>query len=63
MISNELGAQSPALPAYLLYPVALLSLLIIVFVMTRMRDRAGAFVLGAAWLRYVMSAFHTITFV
>jgi hypothetical protein len=62
MISNELGAQSPALPAYLLYPVALLSLLIILVVMTRMRDRAGAFVLGAAWLRYVMSAFHTITY-
>lgn len=62
MISNELGSASPSLPAYLLYPVALLSLLIIVFVMTRMRDRAGAFVVGAAWLRYVMSAFHTITY-
>lgn len=62
MISNELGSSSPSLPAYLLYPVALLSLLIIVFVMVRMRDRAGAFVIGAAWLRYVMSAFHTITY-
>jgi hypothetical protein len=54
MISNELGSASPSLPAYLLYPVALLSLLIIVFVMARVRDRAGAFVIGAAWLRYVM---------
>ena len=62
MMSNELGGASPALPAYLLYPVALLSMLITVFVMTRMRDRAGAFVIGAAWLRYVMSAFHTITY-
>ncbi|ANP45470.1 O-antigen ligase family protein [Candidatus Viadribacter manganicus] len=62
MISNELGSASPALPAYLLYPVALVSLLIIVFVMVRMRDRAGAFVVGASWLRYVMSAFHTITY-
>lgn len=62
MISNELGSQSPSLPAYLLYPVALLSLLIILYVMARQRDRAGAFVIGAAWLRYVMSAFHTITY-
>lgn len=62
MISNELGSASPALPPYLLYPVALLSLLIILFVMARTRDRAGAFVIGASWLRYVMSAFHTITY-
>lgn len=62
MISNELGSASPALPAYLLYPVAFLSLLIILFVMARTRDRAAAFVIGAAWLRYVMSAFHTITY-
>lgn len=62
MISNELGLQSPSLPAYLLYPVALLSLLIILFVMGRTRNRAATFVIGAAWLRYVMSAFHTITY-
>jgi hypothetical protein len=62
MISNELGLHSPSLPAYLLYPVALLGLLIIMFAMARTRDRAAAFVIGAAWLRYVMSAFHTITY-
>ncbi len=62
MMSNELGAGSPTLPAYFLYPVALLSLLIILLVMARVRDRAGAFVIGAAWLRYVMSAFHQITY-
>jgi len=62
MLSNELGNASPSLPAYLLYPVALLSLLIILFVMARTRDRAAAFVIGASWLRYVMSAFHTITY-
>ncbi len=62
MISNELGLHSPSLPAYLLYPVALLSLLIILFVMARTRDRSGAFMIGASWLRYVMSAFHTITY-
>ncbi|MGD9967368.1 MAG: O-antigen ligase family protein [Hyphomonadaceae bacterium] len=62
MISNELGLLSPSLPAYLLYPVALLGALIIMFVMARTRDRAAIFVIGAAWLRYVMSAFHTITY-
>ena len=62
MISNELGLHSPSLPAYLLYPVALLSLLIILFVMARTRDRSAAFLIGAAWLRYIMSAFHTITY-
>src|SRR5690606_25278001 len=41
---------------------ALLSLLIILFVMGRMRNRAATFVIGAAWLRYVMSAFHTVTY-
>ncbi|MEZ5971655.1 MAG: O-antigen ligase family protein [Hyphomonadaceae bacterium] len=62
MISNELGATAPSLPAYLLYPIALLSLVIILFVMARTRDRSAGFVIGASWLRYVMSAFHTITF-
>jgi hypothetical protein len=59
---NELGLPAPSLPAYLLYPVALLSLLIILFVMARRRDRSAVFLLGAFWLRYVMSAFHTITY-
>lgn len=62
MISNELGSASPSLPAYFLYPVALLTLLVILVVMARTRDRAAAFVIGASWLRYVMSAFHTITY-
>lgn len=59
---NELGLHSPSLPAYFLYPVALLSLLIILFVMARSGNRSAAFLLGASWLRYVMSAFHTITY-
>lgn len=41
MLSNELGGASPSLPAYFLYPVAALSLLIILFVMARTRDRAA----------------------
>lgn len=62
MNSTELGPTAPSLPAYLLYPVAILSAVIILFVMARQRDRAGAFVIGASWLRYVMSAFHSVTY-
>jgi hypothetical protein len=62
MNSNELGLAAPSLPAYLLYPVAALSLLAIIVVMVRTRDRAAAFVIGAGWLRNIMSAFHTITY-
>jgi hypothetical protein len=39
-----------------------LTAVIILFIMVRLRDKAGAFVIGAAWLRNVMSAFHAITF-
>jgi hypothetical protein len=62
MNSNELGFSSPSLPGYLLYPVAALTLIIVALVMSRSRDRAAAFVIGAAWLRYVMQALHTLTY-
>jgi hypothetical protein len=53
---------APSLPMWVLAPIAALSALIILGVMARSRDRAAAFVTGAAWLRYVMSAFHAITY-
>lgn len=61
-MNSELGLTAPSLPAFLLYPVAGLSALIILYVMARVRDRAGAFVIGASWLRYIMSAFHAVTY-
>lgn len=62
MNANELGLGAPSLPGYLLYPVALLTGIIVLVTMARMRDRAAAFVIGASWLRYVMSAFHAVTY-
>src|SRR5688572_18775787 len=62
MNANELGLFSPSLPGYLLYPVAALSGIFILWVMARTRHRAAAFVIGSAWLRYVMQACHAITY-
>jgi hypothetical protein len=62
MNANELGLGAPSLPGYLLYPGAILTGIIVLAVMVRMRDRAAAFVIGASWLRYVMSAFHAVTY-
>lgn len=52
----------PSLPGFLLYPVGLLTALVILVVMARQRNRAAAYVIGAAWLRYVMQTFHTFTY-
>src|SRR5688500_3321452 len=62
MNSNELGVSAPSLPAYLLAPVAALSAILILWMMVRLRHRAGAFVVGSAWLRFIMQAFHSITY-
>lgn len=62
MNASELGVAAPSLPAYLLFPVAALSAAIILWAMARARHRAGAFVIGSSWLRYVMQAFHTVTY-
>lgn len=59
---NELGIPAPSLPAYLLYPVAALSLLAILAVIMRARGRAAVFVIVTTWLRYMMQAFHTVTY-
>ncbi len=59
---NEVGISAPSLPAYLLYPVAALSAILILWAMARARHRAGAFVIGSAWLRYIMQALHTMTY-
>lgn len=60
---NELGTlPAPTLPGYLLYPVAALSLFMIVAVMARSGNRAAAYVIGTTWLRYIMQALHTFTY-
>jgi hypothetical protein len=60
---NELGIMpAPSLPGWVLYPIAVLSALVIIVVMTRSGSRAGSFVIGAVWLRNVMQAMHTVTY-
>lgn len=53
---------SPSLPPFILVAGALLTLLFILGAMSYVRTRTGAFVIFAAWLRYVMAAWHEITF-
>jgi hypothetical protein len=62
MNSNELGVAAPSLPVPLLLAVGALSAVLILWMMVRTRHRAGAFVVGSAWLRYMMQAFHTVTY-
>lgn len=61
-MNAELALSAPSMPGYLLYPVVGLSAIIIFYVLARVRDRAAAFVIGATWLRNVMSAFHAVTY-
>jgi hypothetical protein len=61
-MNSELGLVSPSLPAFALYPIAALSAVLTLYVMSRTRDRAASFVIGAAWLRYIMQALHAITY-
>jgi O-Antigen ligase len=56
---DDLGPAAPTLPNGVLIPVAVVSGLIILFVIMRAKSRQGGFVIGAAWLRYVLSAFTT----
>lgn len=62
MNSNQLALFAPSLPAYALYSVAALTAIFTLLAMARMRNRAAAFVVGAAWLRFVMQAMHAVTY-
>ncbi|MGH6950486.1 MAG: hypothetical protein ACREH4_06420, partial [Vitreimonas sp.] len=62
MNSNELGLIAPSLPMALLLAVTGLTAVLTLWAMLRTRHRAGAFVIGSAWLRYIMQALHTVTY-
>lgn len=62
MIVSEVPITSPTLPGPIVAGVAGASAILILTVMVRSRERAAAFVIGATWLRYILSAFHTITY-
>jgi len=60
---GEFGALvSPSLPMAILLGVTALTSFFVLRAMARVRNRAGIFVIGATWLRYVMSAFHQIVY-
>ena len=59
---GEIGLGVPSLPTYLLITVTVLTGVLILFVMARMRNTPASFVIGAAWVRYIMSAFHEVTY-
>ncbi|QGZ94044.1 O-antigen ligase family protein [Terricaulis silvestris] len=53
---------SPSLPMAILLGVTALTGFFVLSAMGRVRNSAGIFVIGASWLRYVMSAFHEIVY-
>ena len=59
---GEIGLGVPSLPTYLLITVTVLTGILILFAMARTRSKSTSFVMGAAWLRYIMSAFHEVTY-
>jgi hypothetical protein len=58
----EVPQIAPSLPTPILLVVAALTGIIVLLALVRLRDKANSFVIGATWLRNVMSAFHATTF-
>lgn len=56
-----MGESSPQLPAAALYPGAALSVLLLVYALTRTRHLTGRFLIFIIWLRYMMQVFHDMT--
>ena len=59
---DELSGTSLSLPPYALMPAIALFAVILFAVLSRTSSRAAQFVVFATWLRYILSAFHTVTF-
>jgi len=57
-----LEAASPSLPAAVLYPVTALLLVLLVRAMGKTPHASGKLLLAIIWLRFVMQAYHEITF-
>src|SRR5262249_15695522 len=52
----------PSLPTSVLYPATLVFILVQAFVMWRVKDRVANFVIFAAWSRYLLAAYHFVTY-
>ncbi|WP_076072111.1 O-antigen ligase family protein [Sphingomonas montana] len=59
---DSLIAEGRALPAYAALPATAASLVMILIVLRGTNGRATRFVMFAIWLRFILSAFHPITF-
>lgn len=57
-----LEAASPSLPPAVLYPVTALLLVLLARAMTKTPHASGRLLLAIIWLRFVMQAYHEITF-
>jgi hypothetical protein len=53
---------APALPSWVLYPTAFLLIFPLIYVLLRARSWIARFSIFIPWLRYMLSAFHTVTF-
>ena len=59
---DSLISEGRALPAHAALPATIVSLSLIVLLMRSTNGRSTRFVLFAIWLRFVLSAFHPVTF-
>lgn len=62
MNPDALTVGSPALPAWALYPASALVTGIIIHVLIRTRNTPARFVIFACWSRYMLAAYHEITY-
>ena len=59
---DQIADQAPVLPGWALLPVAALFSLVILIAVSRLRNRWAGYLLLAVSMRYLMSAFHEVTF-
>lgn len=59
---EDLAHAGPTLPLYASLPLALLFSALVLLLLSRTGSNAARFLIFAAWLRYLLSAFHTFSF-
>src|SRR5262245_47702155 len=61
-MSEDFAGLSPSLPTPVLYAVSALLACVLIFQLWRTNNLSANFVLCAVWVRYMMSAFHQVTY-
>jgi hypothetical protein len=61
-MSEDIANVAPSLPGSVLYPTTALLTCLLLWVFWRTKSRIANFMLFAIWMRYMMSAFHTVTY-